>query len=77
MRCLRCAGSRAVDLCAARERLDALCGADESSHDEDAKREQHGLQDMRTGVVETEQDRERPTAGKRRAEHFGADQDRR
>ena len=42
----------------------------------DAEREQHGLQDVRAGVVETEQDRERPAAGERRAEHFGADQDR-
>ena len=31
---------------------------------------------MRAGVVEAEQDRERPAAGERRAEHFGADQDR-
>src|SRR5712671_1156037 len=32
---------------------------------------------MRAGVVEPEQDRKRPAAGERRAEHFGADQDRR
>ena len=32
---------------------------------------------MRAGVVEAEQDRERPAAGERRAEHLGADQDRR
>ncbi len=60
-----------------RERLDALGGADERHHDEDADREQHGLQDVRAGVVEPEQDRERPAAGERRAEHLGADQDRR
>src|SRR5438445_8903561 len=32
---------------------------------------------MRAGVLEPEQDRERPAAGERRAEHLGADQDRR
>src|ERR1700734_3961653 len=62
---------------AARKRLDALGGADEGRHDEDTDRKQHGLQDMRAGVVETEQDRERPATGKRRAEHLGAAQDRR
>src|SRR6185295_11049116 len=35
------------------------------------------LEDVRGGVVEAEQDRERPAAGKRRAEHLCADQDRR
>jgi hypothetical protein len=41
-------------------------------------REQHRLDDdVRTGVVEPEQDRQRPAAGERRAEHLGADQDRR
>ena len=42
----------------------------------DAEREQHGLEDVRALVAEPEQDRERPAAGKRRAEHLGADQDR-
>ncbi len=53
--------------CAARTNAD---------HDEDADHEQHRLQDVRAGVVEAEQDRERPAAGERRAEHLGADQDR-
>src|SRR6266481_7859855 len=66
-----------AELGAPRKRLDALRGTDERRHDEDADREQHGLQDVRAGVVETEQDRKRPAAGERRAEHFGADQDRR
>src|SRR5258707_590830 len=69
-------GFAEVELGAPRKRLDALRGTDECCHDEDADREQHGLQDVCLGVVETEQDRERPAAGKRRAEHFGADQDR-
>ena len=64
-------------LCAPGKRLDALRGADERRHHQDAERKQHGLQDVRAGVVETEQDRERPAAGERRAEHLGADQDRR
>src|SRR6266446_4746871 len=66
-----------AELGAPRKRLDALRGTDERRHHEDADRKQHGLQDVRAGVVETEQDRERPAAGERRAEHFGADQDRR
>ena len=66
-----------ADLGAARKRLDALRGTDECRHHEDADRKQHGLQDVRAGVVEPEQDRKRPAAGKRRAEHLGADQDRR
>src|SRR6266404_6736958 len=66
-----------ADLGAPRKRFDALRGTDECRHDEDADREQHGLQDVRAGVVETEQDRKRPAAGERRAEHFGTDQDRR
>src|SRR5258708_7373118 len=67
--------SCSADLRAPRKRLDALRGTDECRHDEDADREQHGLQDMRAGVVEPEQDRKRPAAGERRAEHLGADQD--
>ena len=67
---------QAVTLDELRRLLDALRGADERHHDEDADREQHGLQDVRAGFVETEQDRERPAAGERRAEHFGADQNR-
>src|ERR1700730_1274111 len=66
-----------ADLRAARKGLDALRCADERRHHEDAAGEQHGLEDVRAEVVETEQDRECPAAGKRRAEHFGADQDRR
>src|SRR5450631_4954212 len=54
-----------ADSCAPRERLDALRGADERRHDEDADRKQHRLQDVRAGVVETEQDRQRPAAGER------------
>src|SRR5258705_1128494 len=64
------AGSRAP-----RKRFDALRGTDECGHHEDADREQHGLEDVRAGVVETEQDRKRPAAGERRAEHFGTNQD--
>src|SRR5205807_2488198 len=60
---------------APRERLDALGGANEGYHDDDAEPEQDGLQDMRAEIVEPEQDRQRPAAGKRRAEHFRADQD--
>src|SRR3979409_1972620 len=71
------AWSRKSMLRARRKRLDSLRGADERDHDEDAGREQHGLQDVRAGVVEAEQDRERPAAGERRAEHFGPDQNRR
>ena len=67
----------ARELSAAGERLDALSCADERDHDEDTDRKQNGLQDVRAGVVETEQDGERPAAGKGGAEHFGADQDRR
>src|SRR6478672_3019728 len=55
------------------ERLDALGCADERRHDQHADGEQHRLQDVRGGVVEAEQDRERPAAGKRRTEHFGAE----
>src|SRR6266852_492388 len=64
-----------ADLGAPRKRLDALRGTDECRHDEDADCEQDGLQNVRASVVETEQDRKRPAAGERRAEHFGADQD--
>src|SRR5258707_4091055 len=64
-----------ADLRAPRKRLDALRGTDECRHHEDADRKQHGLQDVRAGVVEPEQDRKRPAAGERRAEHFGTDQD--
>ena len=67
----------ACELATAGERLDALCGAEESDHDEHADAEQHRLQDVRAGVVEPEQDRERPAAGKGGAEHFSADQNRR
>ena len=42
------------------ERLDALRGADERHHDQHADGEQHRLQDVRGGVVEAEQDGERP-----------------
>ena len=66
-----------LELAALEERLDALGGADERHHDEDAEREQHRLQDVGAGVVEAEQDRERPATGKGRAEHLGANQDRR
>src|SRR5216684_5330356 len=66
-----------ADLGAPRKRLDALRGTDECRHDEDADCEQDGLQNVRASVVETEQDRKRPAAGERRAEHFGTDQDRR
>jgi len=38
---------------ARRERLDALGRADECHHDEHTDREQHRLQDVRAGVVET------------------------
>jgi hypothetical protein len=52
---------------AAPERLDALGRADERRHHEHAEREQHRLQDVRAGVVETEQDRQRPAAGECRS----------
>jgi len=54
----------------------ALGCADERCHHEHAECEQHGLKDVRALIAETEQDRERPAAGKGRAEHLGADQDR-
>ena len=76
MLCLRRRAFLNRAMLARKKRLDALGCADERHHDEDAEGEQHRLKDVGASVVEAEQDRERPAAGKRRAEHLGADQDR-
>ena len=69
---MRASCAREEASAALRERLDALSRADERGHHEHAEREQHSLEDVRALIAEPEQDRERPAAGKRRAEHFGA-----
>jgi hypothetical protein len=48
----RSASCPQISLGTARERFDALSCADEGSHDEDADRKQHGLQDVGAGVIE-------------------------
>jgi len=68
--------SRAREESAAlREGLDAPSGADERGHHQHAECKQRGLKDVRALLAESGQDCECPAAGKRRAEHLGADQD--
>src|SRR5437868_12683966 len=62
---------------AGRERLDLAGGANEARHDDEADQEENRLEHVAAGATQPEQAGEHPAARERRAEHFGADQDRR
>jgi hypothetical protein len=57
------------------ERLDAMRGTNELSHDGQAADHEHDVEHARARSAEIEQGGDRPRTGERRAEHLGADQD--